>query len=102
MSPFCIAIGGLAAATYALDLLVQRDVGRIAWPFGRRICGAGLDHRRDALTIGEPRALCVRRLGDESESNDDGCNRPQQFLQIFFTVRSTLVFSWSILASVSL
>jgi|UPI00040DAB03 hypothetical protein len=31
----------LAAATDALDLLVQRDIRRITWLFGMRLCGAG-------------------------------------------------------------
>jgi hypothetical protein len=77
------AASGHAAALTDIDAPIVASICR-------RLDG---DHRRDALTIGAPRALCVRRFRDESESHDDGCNRPQQFLQIFFTVRSTLVFS---------
>jgi hypothetical protein len=92
----------LEAATDALDLLIQFYIRRIAWPFGRSIWGAGLGHHRGALPLGMPRVLCVSQWDGKSESDDDGCDGRQQSLQIFLTVRSTLVFSWSILASVSL
>jgi type II secretory pathway component PulL len=84
----------LTAAANTFDLLIQREVCRIAELIRRGPSRVWLVHRWRILMIVVSLALRLRRLSNtESCDEDDEHDALQQFLQIFPTVLSTLLFS---------